>query len=48
MKDIIDIEGFQVDDFNTWNNIMIVAFLSTDIIVVNICSRFDEVKKSWV
>ena len=45
MKDIIDVEGFIVDDLNTWKYIMIVAFLCKDIIVVNICSRFHEVKK---
>lgn len=46
IKDIIDVEGFQADDLNTWKYIMIVAFISTDIIVVNRDStRMDEVKK---
>ena len=26
-KDIIDVEGFQVDDLSTWKYIMIVAFI---------------------
>lgn len=46
IKDIIDVEGFQADDLNTWKYIMIVAFISTDIIVVNRdATRMDEVKK---
>ena len=43
-KDIIDVEGFQVDEVSTWNYIMIVAFISTDIIIVN-RDRMDDVKK---
>lgn len=45
IKDIIDVEGFQVDDLSTWKYIMIVAFIATDIIVVNRSTRLDEVKK---
>lgn len=45
IKDIIDVEGFQVDDLSTWKYIMIVAFIATDLIVVNKENRMDEVKK---
>ena len=45
IKDIIDVEGFQVDDLSTWKYIMIVAFISTDIIIVNRSDRLDDVKK---
>jgi len=44
-KDIIDVEGFQVDDVSTWKYIQIVAFISTDIIIVNKEGRWDDVKK---
>ena len=47
-KDIIDTEGFQSDDLSTWKYIMIVAFISTDIIVVNRNYRLDEVKKIMI
>lgn len=43
-KEIIDVEGFQVDEVSTWKYIMIVAFISTDIIIVN-RDRMDDVKK---
>ena len=45
IKDIIDVEGFQVDDLSTWKYIMIVAFIATDLIVVNKEDRMDDVKK---
>jgi hypothetical protein len=44
-KDIIDIEGFQVDDITTWKSIMISAYISTDIIIVNRNTRLDDVIK---
>lgn len=44
-KEIIDVEGFQVDEVSTWKYIMIVAFISTDIIIVNRSDRMDDVKK---
>ena len=44
-KDIIDIEGFQVDDITTWKSIMISAYISTDIIIVNSSTRLDDVIK---
>jgi len=45
VKDIIDVEGFQVDDLSTWKYIMIVAFISTDIVIVNRGTRMDDAKK---
>ena len=39
IKDIIDVEGFQVDDLSTWKYIMIVVFIATDIIIVNRTNR---------
>ena len=45
IKDIIDVEGFQVDELSTWKYIMIVAFIATDIIVLNRSCRMDCVKK---
>ena len=44
-KDIIDVEGFQVDDITTWKSIMISAYISTDIIIVNRNTRLDDVIK---
>ena len=45
IKDIIDVEGFQVDDLSTWKYIMIAAFIATDIIIVNKGCRMDDVRK---
>ena len=44
-KDIIDVEGFQVDDVSTWNYIMIAAFISAGIIIVNRSDHMDNVKE---
>ena len=44
-KDILDVEGFQVDDDKSWKYVMIIAFFSTDLIILNRNPRFDEVKK---
>ena len=44
-KDIIDVEGFQVDDITTWKSIMISAYISTDIIILNRNTRLDAVIK---
>ena len=43
-KDIIDVEGFQVDELSTWKYIMIIAFIATDLIVVNKTERKDDKK----
>lgn len=44
-KDFIDVEGFQIDSDSSWKYAMIVAFLSTDLIILNEGPRFEEVKK---
>lgn len=44
-KEIIDVEGFQVDEVSTWKYIMIVAFISTDVVVVNHLDSMNDVKK---
>ena len=33
-KDILDVEGFQVDEIRSWKYVNIVTFLSTDIIIL--------------
>ena len=44
-RDILDVEGFQIDDPKSWKYVMIIAFLSTDLIILNNKPRYDEVKK---
>jgi hypothetical protein len=44
-RDFLDVEGFQVDDAKSWKYVMIIAFLSTDLIILNNKLRYDEVKK---
>ena len=44
-RDFLDVEGFQIDDSKSWKYVMIIAFLSTDIIILNKSARYDEVKK---
>ena len=44
-KDFLDVEGFQIDDSKSWKYVMIIAFLSTDLIILNNKLRYDEVKK---
>ena len=44
-KDFLDVEGFQVDNSNTWKYAMIIAFLSTDLIILNNIKKYDKVKK---
>jgi len=41
----LDVEGFQIDNHNSWKYVMIVAFLSTDLIILNDKPRYDQVKK---
>ena len=43
-RDFLDVEGFQVDDAKSWKYVMIIAFLSTDLIILNNKLRYDEVK----
>ena len=44
-KDILDVEGFQVDDAKSWKYVMVIAFLSTELIIFNDNQRYDDVKK---
>ena len=44
-KDLLDVEGFQVDDIKSWKYVMVIAFLSTDLIILNRNTRADDVKK---
>lgn len=44
-KDILDVEGFQVDDSKSWKYVIIIAFLSTDLIILNRNPRSDVVRK---
>ncbi len=44
-KDVIDVEGFQVNDGKSWKYIMIIAFLSTDLIILNRNAGNDDLKK---
>ena len=44
-RDILDVEGFQIDDPKSWKYVMIIAFLSTDLIILNNKPRYDEVRK---
>lgn len=45
LKDILDVEGFQVDESKSWNYAMIIAFLSTELIIFNRSERYDEIGK---
>ena len=44
-RDFLDVEGFQIDDNKSWKYVMIIAFLCTDLIILNNKPRYDEVKK---
>ena len=44
-RDIIDVEGFQIDELKNWKYTMIISFLSSDIIILNRNSRLDDTKK---
>ena len=43
-KDILDVEGFKVDESKSWKYVMIISFLSTDLIILNRYKRSDDVK----
>ena len=43
-KDILDVEGFKVDESKSWKYVMIISFLSTDLIILNRNQRADDVK----
>lgn len=44
-RDLLDVEGFQVNDAKCWKYVMIIAFLSTDLLILNRNPIFDDVKK---
>ena len=44
-KDLLDVEGFQADISKCWKYVMIIAFLSTELLILNRNARFDDVKK---
>lgn len=44
-KDILDVERFQADEIKSTKFVMIIAFLSTDIVILNRNTRLDETKK---
>ena len=44
-KDLLDVEGFQADAAKCWKYVMIIAFLSTELLILNRDARFDSVKK---
>ena len=41
----MDVEGFQVDDINSWKYVMIISFICSEIIILNRNSRWDDTKK---
>ena len=44
-KDLLDVEGFQADLSKCWKYVMIIAFLSTELLILNRDARYDNVKK---
>ena len=44
-RDILDVEGFQVDDIKSWKYIMVISFICSEIIILNRNSRLDDTKK---
>ena len=44
-KDLLDVEGFQADAAKCWKYVMIIAFLSTELLILNRDARFDSVRK---
>ena len=44
-RDILDVEGFQVDEIKSWKYVMIISFLCTQIIILNRNTRLDDTKK---
>ena len=41
----MDVEGFQAEHAKCWQYVMIIAFLSTELLILNRDARFDSVKK---
>ena len=44
-RDLLDVEGFRVDEAKSWKYVMIIAFLSTDLLILNRNARADDIKK---
>ena len=44
-KDILLVEGFQVDDIKSWKYIMIISFICSEVIILNRNTRLDDTKK---
>ncbi len=44
-RDVIDVEGFEIDSAKSWKYVMATAFLATDIILINRNTRADDLKK---
>ena len=44
-RDILDAEGFQIDEIKSWKYIMIISFICSEIIILNRNTRLDETKK---
>ena len=44
-KDMLDVKGYESDDIKSLKYVMIVAFLSTDIVILHRDIRYDNVKK---
>jgi len=44
-KDILDVDGFHVDQINSWKYVMIIVFLSSELIIFKGKERFDDVVK---
>ena len=44
-KDLLDVEGFQADAEKCWKYVMIIAFLATELLILNRDARYDNVKK---
>ena len=44
-RDILDCEGFQVDEIKSWKYVMIISFICSEIIILNRNTRLDDTKK---
>ena len=44
-RDILDVEGFQIDDINSWKYVMIISFICFEIIILNRNTRWEDSKK---
>ena len=44
-RDILDVEGFQVDDIKSWKYVMVISFICSEIIILNRNTRLDDTKK---